>query len=71
MADAIKSAYSLSLNMSSKATYTTPPSQAGIFGVSAGVNTYGWKFSPRAVVVFSILLLLVIKIMDYVVYKSH
>jgi len=57
--------------MSNKASYTTPPSQAGIFGVSAGVNTYGWKFSPRFVVVFAILLILAIKILDYVVYKTQ
>ena len=50
-----------------KDTISTPPSQAGIFGVSAGTNALGWKFSPRAVVVFAIMLILVIKVMDYVV----
>lgn len=56
--------------MSSKASYSTPPSQAGIFGVSAGVNTYGWKFSPRAVVVAAILFILLIKVLDHVVYRT-
>jgi len=51
-------------------TISTPPSQAGIFGVSAGTNAMGWKFSPRAVVVFAILLILVIKVLDYVVYHA-
>ncbi|VVB57208.1 Uncharacterised protein [uncultured archaeon] len=53
-----------------KDTISTPPQQAGIFGVSAGTNTMGWKFSPRAVVVFAILLILIIKVMDYVVYHT-
>ena len=53
-----------------KDTISTPPSQAGIFGVSAGTNALGWKFSPRAVVVFAIMLILVIKVMDYVVYHA-
>lgn len=54
--------------MSEKTTISTPQSQAGIFGVSAGINMMGWKFSPRVVVAFAILVVLVIKVLDYAVY---
>ena len=54
--------------MSDKTQISTPQSQAGIFGVSAGTNMMGWKFSPRVIVAFAILVVLFIKVLDYVVY---
>ncbi len=55
--------------MANQTQISTPQSQAGIFGVSAGTNMMGWKFSPRVVVAFAILVVLVIKVLDYVVYS--
>jgi preprotein translocase subunit Sec61beta len=50
---------------------STPPSQAGIFGVSAGINTLGKKFSPRAVVMVAILFIAIIKILDFIIYRAN
>ncbi len=55
--------------MANQTQISTPQSQAGIFGVSAGTNMMGWKFSPRVIVAFAILVVLVIKVLDYVVYS--
>jgi preprotein translocase subunit Sec61beta len=56
--------------MASQTSVSTPPSQAGIFGVSVGTNAMGWKFSPRAVVVIAILMIVLIKVLDFVVYRN-
>ncbi|GEM_PF-809297 len=51
----------------SKMSIAQPQSQAGILGITSGTNMGGWKFNPRGVVVFSILFVIVVKILDYLI----
>ena len=44
-----------------------PQSSAGILGITAGVNIGGQKFDPRAVVVFALLFIIVVKVASYLV----
>ncbi len=47
-----------------------PQSQAGILGISSYTNMGGWKFNPKGVVVFTAVLLIVVKILDVLVIYS-
>lgn len=51
----------------SRLSVAQPQSQAGILGISQNTNMGGWKFNPRGVVVFSILFVIIVKILDYMV----
>ena len=55
--------------MPDKISIAQPQSQAGIFGVSSTTNMGGLKFSPRSVVVVSVLFIILVKILGYMVYK--
>ncbi len=55
------------MSMSSKMTIQQPQSQAGILGISSNTNMGGWKFNPRGVVLFSIIFVILVKILDYLV----
>jgi preprotein translocase subunit Sec61beta len=56
---------------SSRMTINQPQSQAGILGITSGTNMGGWKFNPRGVVVFSILFVIVVKILDFLVAQGR
>ena len=52
---------------SSRLSVSQPQSQAGILGISSGTNMGGWKFNPRGVVVFSIVFVIIVKILDFMI----
>jgi preprotein translocase subunit Sec61beta len=56
--------------MSDKISISQPQSQAGIFGVTSNTNMGGMKFSPRSVVVLSILFVILVKVLDFVIYRK-
>jgi preprotein translocase subunit Sec61beta len=51
----------------SKITVTGPQSSAGILGITANTNLGGLKFNPRAVVIFSALFIIAVKIIDILI----
>ncbi|MEM2963024.1 MAG: preprotein translocase subunit Sec61beta [Candidatus Anstonellales archaeon] len=51
----------------SRTTIGTPPSSAGILGISANEDMGGIKFEPGAVVIFTAVFILLVKIVDYLV----
>lgn len=51
----------------SRMSISQPQSQAGILGISSTTNMGGWKFNPRGVVVFTMLFVIVVKILDILV----
>ncbi|MDE1798741.1 MAG: hypothetical protein KGH63_05045 [Candidatus Micrarchaeota archaeon] len=56
--------------MAEKLVIQQPASQAGILGVSSNTNMGGWKFNPRGVVLFSLLFVILVKILDYLVARQ-
>ncbi|MCX8198284.1 MAG: preprotein translocase subunit Sec61beta [Candidatus Micrarchaeota archaeon] len=44
-----------------------PQSSAGILGISPNTNLGGIKFNPRSVVIFSVVFIIVVKIIDILI----
>jgi len=44
-----------------------PQSSAGILGITSNTNLGGLKFNPRGVVVFSIVFIIIVKIVDVLI----
>jgi preprotein translocase subunit Sec61beta len=50
-----------------KLSISSPQSSAGILGITANTNLHGLKFNPRGVVLFTIVFIVIVKVLGYFV----
>jgi hypothetical protein len=50
---------------SDKLSISSPQSSAGILGITANTNLHGLKFNPRGVVLFTIVFIILVKVLGY------